>query len=91
MVTDHGKAGQALAQIASRKGAMLPAQPTAAQQKEISRLAKLSGYEFDKAYVALMVKDHKADAKEFKRASENVPDLDLKAFAASTLLIVEEQ
>jgi putative membrane protein len=90
MVTDHGKAGQALGQIASRKGAVLPSQPTASQQKEIGRLAKLSGHEFDKAYITLMVKDHKTDAKEFRRASENVQDPDLKAFAAATLLIVQE-
>ena len=35
MATDHGKAGQDLAQIASRKGASLPSQLTTAQQKEV--------------------------------------------------------
>src|SRR5580765_8491568 len=35
MVTDHGKAGQDLAQLGTRKGASLPSQPTAGQQREI--------------------------------------------------------
>ena len=90
MVTDHGKAGQELEQIASRKGATLPTQPSAWHQKEIDRLGKLSGAEFDKTYVNLMVRDHKADEKEFKRASEHVQDPELKAFAASTLTVVQD-
>ncbi len=90
MVTDHGKAGQDLAKIASSKGASLPAELTAGQQKETERLGKLSGPEFDKAYMALMVRDHKADEKEFKRASENTQDPELKAFATSTLTLVQD-
>ena len=90
MVADHGKAGQNLQQIAATKGASLPAQLTAKQQKEVDRLAQLSGPDFDKAYIGMMVKCHKADEKLFKRASEDAQDPDLKAFAASTLAIVQE-
>ena len=90
MVTDHGKAGADLQQIAARRGASLPVALTDSQQKEIDRLAKLSGPEFDKVYVPMMVRDHKADEKEFKRASEKVQDPDLKAFAASTLAVVQD-
>jgi putative membrane protein len=90
MAKDHGKAGQDLEQIVSRKGASLPSQLPAKQQKEVDHLAKLSGPEFDKAYMALMVHCHKSDEKAFKRASENVQDPDLRAFAATTLTIVQE-
>jgi putative membrane protein len=90
MVTDHGKAGAELNQLASRRGASLPVALTASQQKEVDRLAKLSGSEFDKVYVPMMVRDHKADEKEFRRASEKVMDPDLKTFAASTLAVVQE-
>jgi putative membrane protein len=90
MVTDHGKAGQDLAQIASARGASLPTQLTARQQKEFDRLAALSGPEFDKAYVAFMVKCHKTDATEFRRASESLDDPDLRAFAGSALAMVED-
>jgi putative membrane protein len=90
MVTDHGKAGTELARIASRRGASLPVALTASQQKEIDRLVQVSGPEFDKIYVAMIVRDHKADEKEFQRASEKVKDPDLKSFAASTLAVVQE-
>jgi putative membrane protein len=89
MVKDHGKAGQDLEQIATRKGASLPSQLTTGQQKEVDRLAELSGPKFDKAYIALMVKCHRADEKAFKQASENAQDPDLKAFAATTLTMVQ--
>ncbi len=90
MVKDHGRAGQELAQIATRKGATLPSTLTARQQREIERLNKLSGPEFDKAYMALMVRAHKADEKAFMRASEEAQDPGLKTFAATTLTMVQE-
>jgi putative membrane protein len=90
MVKDHGRAGQDLQQIASRKGASLPTQVTARQQKEVDRLAQLSGPEFDKAYMAFMVKCHKADEKDFQQASEEAQDPDLKAFATTTLTMVQD-
>ena len=89
MVQDHGKAGQDLAQIATRKGATLPSELPAKKQREVDRLSKLSGPDFDKAYISCMVKAHKADEKAFKKASEDVQDPDLKAFATSTLTIVQ--
>jgi putative membrane protein len=90
MVADHGKAGAELNQIAARRGASLPAALTASQQKEVDRLAKLSSPEFDKVYVPMMVRDHKADEKEFRRASEKVKDPDLKTFAATTLAVIQD-
>jgi putative membrane protein len=90
MVQDHGKAGQDLAQIASRKGAAWPSELPARKQKEVDRLSRLSGPDFDKAYMSCMVKAHKADEKLFKRASENAQDPDLKVFAANTLVIVQD-
>ena len=38
----------------------------------------------------MMVRDHKADEKEFRRASEKVLDPDLRALAASTLAVVQD-
>lgn len=90
MVQDHGKAGEELKQIATQKGATLPTQPNAMQQKHIDHLNSLSGAEFDQAYVSMMLKDHKMDAMDFKTAAETAQDPDLKAFAAKTAPVVEE-
>jgi putative membrane protein len=90
MVEDHSKAGQELEQLAAKKGASFSAQPTAEQQRHIDHLSALTGSDFDEAYIAMMVRDHKADEKEFKRASEKAQNPELKAFAALTLRTVQE-
>ena len=90
MVQDHTKANQQLEQIISQKGATLPNTTTTSQERETDHLAKLSGAEFDKAYMDHMVKDHKKDVKEFQKAADNAKDPDLKAFAANTLPTLQE-
>jgi putative membrane protein len=90
MVQDHTKANQQLTALLTQKGATLPDQTTPPGQKEIDRLQKLTGPDFDKAYMAHMVKDHKKDVKEFQSKADDAKDPDLKSFAASTLPTLED-
>jgi putative membrane protein len=84
MVTDHGKANEELKTLASAKGAEVPADLDKKHQATYDRLAKLSGAEFDKAYVAEMVKGHKKAVGEFEKAAKG-KDAEVKAFADKTL------
>ena len=59
MVTDHGKANDELMAIAKTKNITLPTAPDADHQKKLEDLSKLSGKDFDKAYVDAMVDGHK--------------------------------
>jgi putative membrane protein len=61
----------------------------AKDQAAYDRLSKLSGAEFDKAYMADMVSDHKTDVSEFRRESQRGTDPDVKAWAAKTLPTLE--
>lgn len=90
MVTDHTKANDDLKAIAARKGVMLPSDLDPRDQATYDRLSKLNGAAFDKAYMKDMVADHRTDAAEFRRESEQGTDPDIKAFAARTLPILEE-
>ena len=90
MVTDHGKANDELKQIAQQKGVTLPEKLNPRHQKMVDRLSKLSGAKFDKAYMAVMVKDHRHDVAFFKWASHRMKDPDLKNFAMNTLSVIEE-
>ena len=90
MVTDHSKANQELAQLASGKGMELPKQPERQAQSEQDRLSKASGSTFDREYVKMMVKDHEKDVAAFKRASKDAKDPDVKAWAAKTLPTLED-
>ena len=61
MVADHGKANQALADLAQEKGVELPKDVDRAHKGVQDRLAKLQGDAFDRAYVEEMVKDHRTN------------------------------
>jgi len=89
MVDDHGKANDELKQLASSKGITLPTNIDAKEQAKYDRLSKLSGAEFDRAYMKEMVSDHRMDVSEFRRESQRGSDPDVKAWAAKTLPTLE--
>lgn len=90
MVTDHGKANDELKSLAASKNIKLPEKMYAKQQEKIDKMTKLTGQEFDKKYMAAMVKDHEKDVKKFQKASQEAKDPDLKAWAAKTLPTLEK-
>ena len=90
MVQDHSKANEELKQLASGKGLQLPSAPDAHSKEMMAKLQKLSGAEFDRAYMDHMVKEHKKDVAEFKKEAGSGKDPQIKAFAAKTLPTLEE-
>ena len=90
MVQDHSKANDELKQIASTKGVQLPSSLDKKHQSDMDRLQKMSGADFDKAYMSHMVDDHKQDVAEFKKEANGGKDGDVKGFAAKTLPTLEE-
>jgi putative membrane protein len=82
---DHTKANDELKEVASKKGITLPTEPSKNHQAMHDRLSKLSGAEFDKAYVTAMLDDHQKDVREFQRVASGSGDPDVKAFASKTL------
>ncbi|ASU32185.1 membrane protein, putative [Mucilaginibacter xinganensis] len=89
MVADHGKANDELMAIAKAKNITLPAAPDADHQKKLEDLSKLSGKDFDKAYVDAMVDGHKKTLDLMNMAAKDCKDVELKAFAAKTAPIVQ--
>ena len=86
MVKDHSKANDELKALATVKNITLPATLGEDEQKHVNDLAKLSGKEFDKKYVSMMVDDHKEDIDLFKDAAEDdKTDSRIKEFAAKSL------
>ena len=85
MVADHSKANEELKTLAASKNISIPSTLSADHQKHVDELSKLSGAEFDKEYVKLMVEDHKEDIDLFKEAFSDAKDPDIKAFAGKTL------
>lgn len=89
MADDHTKANEKLMAIAKEKKMTLPSDLDSKQQKTYDKLSKLSGPEFDKAYVKDMVKDHEGDVKAFTKESEKGKDEQIKSFATETLPVLQ--
>jgi putative membrane protein len=90
MEQDHSKANEELRTLAQEKGVTMPTGPKATENHEVSKLSKLQGEDFDRAYMDHMVKDHQKDVKEFKKMAQNAKDPDVKAFAQKTAPTLEE-
>ncbi len=56
----------------------------------MEKLTKLSGDEFDRAYVNAMIMAHENDVAAFQNVAQNGTDADVKAFAAGTLPTLEK-
>ena len=89
MVSDHGKAGDKLKQIAAAKSIVLPDKLSDKSQKDLDGLNKKTGNDFDKAYIKMMIDDHKKDVDKFKKGSKDLKDADLKNFASETLPVIQ--
>lgn len=90
MVDDHTKANDDLMQVASGKGMTLPTALDAKHQADMQKMSALSGEAFDRAYVKMMVKDHRKDVGEFQKESTRGADADIKGFATRTLPTLQE-
>jgi putative membrane protein len=90
MVDDHTKAGEQLKQIASKENIQIADALDSKHQSRIDKLSKLSGQDFDKAYVKDQLKDHQSDVKDFSAEAQNGTNPNVKAFASNTLPTLQE-
>ncbi|MCX8530836.1 DUF4142 domain-containing protein [Chryseobacterium luquanense] len=86
---DHKMANDELKKWAATVNYSLSSSMDASQQKMHDDLKAKKGADFDKAYVDMMVNDHKKDIAVFKKQSTDGADKNLKAFAIKTLPTLE--
>lgn len=85
MVFDHSQANQKLSEIAKRAGSPPTKEPPASAQRKAMKLRDLNGAEFDRAYIAAMIEDHKKAIKTFTEQAEDGDNPELKDFARQSL------
>ena len=90
MVADHTKANDEVTALATSNNVKLPAGPDKKHAKAKDKLAKLSGPDFDREYMRMMLKDHKEDVEDFRKQAKSKHPNDVNAFAAKTLPTLEE-
>jgi putative membrane protein len=86
LAKEHSAANNELVQLANSKGVELPAAPPRGKRRDIEKMAKHTGAEFDQQFVREVgIKDHEKDIKKFEKASEKAKDAQLKAWIDKTL------
>jgi putative membrane protein len=84
LINDHSKASDDLKSAAAEEGITLPSQLDAKHQGMLDKLNGLSGAQFDAAFKAQMIEDHKKDIAMFeKEAASGQSAVD--KFASATL------
>lgn len=88
---DHSDANNELVQLANSKGVELPAAPPRGKRRDVEKMGKMSGKEFDQHFVREVgIKDHQKDIKKFETAQNKVKDPELKAWITKTLPHLKE-
>ena len=91
LVDHHTAANNELVKIANARGVELPAAPKHSLRRDIDKLGKKNGEEFDRDFVRdVGIKAHQKDIKMFEKASKDVKDAELKAFVDKTLPLLRE-
>ena len=86
MVHDHSKANDELKAFASKRNLMLNTDSLMALHKShIDAMKNKTGAAFDKAYMSMMLDDHKKDVAEFEKASKMCKDQECQGWAGKTL------
>ena len=88
MIKDHTATAIELSTLAKSKKIVLPAALPDMEKTHLEELKGMTGADFDKHYMGMMVKDHKKTVDLFKSAKEGA-DQDVSAFATKTLKTLE--
>jgi putative membrane protein len=90
MVDDHTKLNQQLVPIADSMGVTVPKHLNKEHQAEYEKLSALSGDAFDKEYIAIMVKEHHADLRDFRTVANGTTDPSLKQALADGANVIHD-
>jgi len=88
MITDHMELNEHLQKIARTKNISLPQALSDDAKKDIDNLNKKTGRDFDRAYMHMMLTDHKKDVSEFEKAAKDCKDPELKNFIEKALPVM---
>ena len=90
MIDDHMKMNEELKRIATAKNITLPQALSDEAANDIEKLNKKERGEFDRAYMRMMVNDHKKDLNEFEKAARDCKDPALRSFIKESLPVLKK-
>jgi putative membrane protein len=89
IVADHQKADEKLKALAQQENVDLPDRKPMDESTEKGRLNRLSGADFDRAYMKHMVAEHEQDINDFRKEATNSKDDNVRKFASENLPVLQ--
>jgi putative membrane protein len=89
MVEDHKKISREAEQLASTHGVPLSSKLTPEDKQKVDEMSKMSGHEFDRAYMNFALHNHETTLEQFQHHIETMRYPDLRAWFTSTLPILK--
>tara|TARA_R110001599_G_scaffold64023_4_gene179437 strand:- start:112656 stop:113231 length:576 start_codon:yes stop_codon:yes gene_type:complete len=90
MIEDHGKAQNALADVANKSDVELPKKTDQKHADLLKKMQTMDGAAFDKAYKSQAVKDHGDAQKLLKKIASNAKSADFKALAKELMPTIDQ-
>lgn len=90
MVDANTQLGNQMKQLAQQMGVKEPKDLSKKDKQEVAKLNALSGADFDNAYIAVMVKDHKKDVDNFKSEAQNSQNSTMQKVAQQDGQIIDQ-
>ena len=90
IVDDHTKANDQLKEVASKENIPIPDALDSKHKARIDKLSRLSGENFDKAFVKDQLKDHQAEIRDFNAEAQSGTDANVKTYAANVLPTLQQ-
>jgi putative membrane protein len=90
MVADHNNLLNQLTSVASTSGQSFTPTMDSRHQNQIDRLQGLSGAEFDRNYMSLMIRAHQRDVTHFQTQSQSAHSNQVRTLAANSLPVLQQ-
>ena len=90
MIQDHQKAKQEVQQLASSEGIRLESRTSESHHKMKTHLEKLSGKDFDHAYMTAMLSEHAQELRELQEHALVEKNNKIREWAAGAVPVVKE-
>lgn len=85
LVSDHTTVNAQLAALATQKGIKVSTVLSPEHAETVQKLEKLTGSDFDKEFLSVIISDHKKCISSFQTASTDAKDDDVRTWAGKTL------
>jgi putative membrane protein len=90
MVTDHTQMQNQLTATATQNGQTFTPSLDSQHQQEISSVERMSGQDFDRAYMNLMIRGHQQDVNEFQSRSRSASSAQIRNLASFNLPMLQQ-